>query len=96
MGSTTRAGEGVPKEKVDFTASCSVRLAEAWSKENTLPSFIPSREALGASIADERVFAKSSVPSLVKVALGSVLEGFCEPKVKDRGDGEDCGGTTCP
>lgn len=62
-----------------------------------MPPSIPLREGLGASIFDERVLATSEVPSLLtKVALGSVLEDPCDPKAKDRGDGEGCGGTICP
>jgi hypothetical protein len=98
LGSTTGAGEVVAKEKgVGLVVSCSVRLAGAWSKENSLPSLISAKEGLGTSIAGERVLAEISVPSSpIKVALGSVLEGLCDPKVKGKGDEEDCGGTTCP
>lgn len=92
MGSPTGAGEAAPNEK-GFVVSCSTHLAGVWSKENTLPSSIPPKEGLGASIADKRVLAKSGVPSsLTKATLGSSLEGFCDPKVKGRGDVEDCGG----
>lgn len=98
LGSTTGAEEVVAKEKgVGLVASCSVRLAEAWSKENSLPSLIPAKEGLGASIADERVFAGFSVPSSpTKMALSPALEGPCDSVLKGNGDEEDCGGTTCP
>jgi hypothetical protein len=97
LGSTTGAGEVVPNEKgAGVVVSCSVLLAGGWSKENTLPPSIPLR-GLGASIFDEHVLATSEVPSLLtNVALGSVLEEPCDPKAKDRGDGEGCGGTVCP
>lgn len=91
LGATTGAGEVVLKEKgAGSVAPCSVRLSEVWSKENILPPLIPPKEGLGASIVDECVLSKHDVLSLpTKVALDSVLEGLCDPKVKSRGDGED-------
>lgn len=96
MGSTTGAGGVALNEKGSgFVASCSVLLVEAWSKENTLLPLIPPKEGLAASVVDECIFAIFGVPSLpTKVAVGSVLEEVCNPKVK--GDGEDCGGAACP
>ena len=90
LGATTGTGEVAPKEKgTGFMASCSVGLSGVRSKENVLPPLIPS-EGLGASIVDECVLSKPGVLSLAtKVALGSVLDGLCDPNVKGRGDGED-------
>lgn len=91
LGATTGTGEVVPKEKrAGFVASCSVRLSGVWSKENILPPLITPGEGLGASMVAERALSKPGVLSLpIKVALGSVLEGLCDPKAKGRGDGED-------
>ena len=91
LGATTGAGDIVLKEKgAGFVASCSVCLSGVWSKGNILPPLIPPKEGLGASKVEERVLSKPGALSLpTKVALGSVLEGLCDPKVKGRGDGED-------
>ena len=91
LGATTRVAEVVLKEKegAGFAKSCSVRLSGAWSNENILPPLIPPKEGLGASIVDERVLSRPGVLSLPTKALGSILEGLCDPKVKGRGDGED-------
>jgi hypothetical protein len=91
LSATTRAGEVVPKEKgAGIVASCSVRLSGVWSKENILPPLISPKEGLGDFIVDERVLSNPGVLSLpTKVDLSSVLEGLCDPNVKERGDGED-------
>ena len=91
LDATIGTGEVVPKEKgTAFMASCSVRLSGVWSKENVLPPLFPPEEDLGASIVDECVLSKPGVLSLpTKVALGSVLDGLCDPNVKGRGDGEE-------
>ena len=95
MSSTAGAGELVLKEKgAGFVASCSVLLAGVWPRENTLSLLIVPKEGLGASIIDERVLDISGV--LTMGLLCSILKGLCDPKVKGRGEGEDCGGTTGP